>query len=190
MSFLVVPQGLHCDFACLMFSHLKHKPTQERVYEIISDAVVIEQEFLTEALPCNLIGMNCDLMKQYIEFVADRLLLELGCEKVRNLWLTHWGRVTHICVGNLTTIGSDNGLSPGRRQAIIWTNAGILLIRTLGTYFSEILGKIHSFSVKKMHLKMSSAKWRLFPLGLNELTWALIQYKNDLLPVKEIPLLR
>ena len=53
--------------------------------------------------------------------------------------LTHWGRVTHICVGKLTTIGSDNGLSPGRRQAIIWTNDGILLIRTLGTNFSEIL---------------------------------------------------
>ena len=54
--------------------------------------------------------------------------------------LTHWGRVTHICVSELTIIGSDNGLSPGRRQAIIWTNAGILLIRTLGTNVSEILG--------------------------------------------------
>ena len=53
-------------------------------------------------------------------------------------WLTHWGRVTHICVGKLTIIGSDNGLSPGRRQAIIWTNAGILLIWPLGTNFSEI----------------------------------------------------
>ena len=83
--------------------------------------------------------------------------------------LTHWGRVTHICVSKLTTIGSDNGLSPGRRQAIIWTNDGILLFRTLGTNFSEILSEIHSFSFKKMHLKMSSAKWRLFLLGLNEL---------------------
>ena len=72
--------------------------------------------------------------------------------------LTHWGRVTHICVSKLTIIGSDNGLSPGRRQAIIWTNAGILLIRTLGTNFSEILGEMHSFSFSKMHLKMSSAK--------------------------------
>ena len=85
------------------------------------------------------------------------------------LGLTHWGRVTHICVGNLTIIGSDNGLSPVRRQAIIWTNAGILLIRTLGTNFSEILGKINPFSVEKMYLKMSSAKGRLFSLGLNEL---------------------
>ena len=91
-------------------------------------------------------------------------------EMSRVVWgLTHWGRVTHICVVKLTTIGWDNGLSPGRRQAIIWTNAGILLIRTLGTNFSEILGEIHSFSFKKMRLKMSSAKWRLFGLGLNEL---------------------
>ena len=77
--------------------------------------------------------------------------------------------MAHICVSKLTIIGSDNGLSPGRRQAIIWTNAGILLIRTFGTHFSEILGEIHSFSFSKMHLKMSSAKWRLFVLGLNEL---------------------
>ena len=76
--------------------------------------------------------------------------------------------MTHICVGKLTTIGSDNGLSPGRRQAIIWTNAGILLIGPLGTNFSEISIGIQIFSFKKMHLKMSSAKWRLFSLGLNE----------------------
>ena len=75
-------QGLHCDFACLMFKHLVNKPPKSRVYEIIVDAVSIEQDFLTNALPCNLIGMNCDLMKQYIQFVADRLLVELGCEKV------------------------------------------------------------------------------------------------------------
>ena len=85
--------------------------------------------------------------------------------------LTHWGRVMHICISKLTIIGLDNGLSPGRRQAIIWTNVGISLIRTLGTNFSEILGEIHSFSFSKMHLKMSSAKWHLFGLGLNELKW-------------------
>ena len=72
--------------------------------------------------------------------------------------LTHWGQVTHICVGNLTIIGSDNGLSPGRHQAIIWTNAGILLIGLLGTNFSEILIRIQTFSFKKMHSKMSSGK--------------------------------
>ena len=86
-----------------------------------------------------------------------------------HLFKTHWGRVTHKCVSKLTIIGSDNGLSPGGRQAIIWTNAGILFIQTLGKNFSEILGEIHSFSFLKIHLKMSSAKWRLFGLGLNEL---------------------
>ena len=82
--------------------------------------------------------------------------------------LTHWDRVTHICVGNLTIIGSDNGLSPGRRQAIIWT-IGMLLTGSLGTNFSEILIGIQTFSFKKMHLKMSSAKWRPSCLGLNVL---------------------
>ena len=75
----------------------------------------------------------------------------------------------HICIGKQTIIGSDNGLSPGRRQAIIWTNAGILLIRTLGTNFSEILTEICASSFKKMHLKMLSVKWRPFCLGLNVL---------------------
>ena len=77
--------------------------------------------------------------------------------------------MTHISVDNLTIIGSDNGLSPGRRQAIIWTNAGILLIRTLGTNSSEILSEIRTFSFRKIHFKMSSAKWRPFCLGLNVL---------------------
>ena len=83
--------------------------------------------------------------------------------------LTQWGRVTHICVSKLTILGSDNGLSPDRRQAIIWTNAGILLIGPLRTNFSEMLIEIHTFSFKKMHLKMSSGKWWPFCLGLNVL---------------------
>ena len=83
------------------------------------------------------------------------------------LHLTHSGRLTHIC--KLIITGSDNGLSPERRQAIIWTFAGILLNGTLGTYFSQILSEIHAFSFKKMHLDMSSAKWRQFCLGLNVL---------------------
>ena len=78
--------------------------------------------------------------------------------------------MTHICVGKQTIIGSDNGLSPGRHQAIIGTNAGILLIGPLGTNFSEILIAIEAFSFKKMHLKILSAKWRPFCLGLNVLT--------------------
>ena len=83
--------------------------------------------------------------------------------------LTHCGRVTHICVSKLTIIVSDNGLSPRRRQAIIWTNAGILLIGPWGTKFSDILVGIFRVSFKKMHLKGSSAKWRPFCLGLNVL---------------------
>ena len=75
--------------------------------------------------------------------------------------------MTHICAGNVTIIGSDNGLSPGRRQAIIRTNAGILLIGSLGTNFSEILIEIQTFSLKKIRLKMSSAKCLPFCLGLN-----------------------
>ena len=77
--------------------------------------------------------------------------------------------MTHICVSKLTIIGSDNGLSPDRRQAIILTNAGILLIGPLGTNFSEILIEILTFSFKKMRLKGSSAKRRPFCLGLNVL---------------------
>ena len=80
--------------------------------------------------------------------------------------LIHWG---HICVSRLTIIGSDNGLSPGRRQAIIWTNAGILLIRPLETNFNEMLIEILAFSFMKMRLKVSSAKLRPFCLGLNAL---------------------
>ena len=75
-------EGLHCDFACLLFKHLKNKPSEKRIKSIIVDAVNIEKEFLTVALSVDLIGMNCGLMAQYIEFVADRLLLELGCSKV------------------------------------------------------------------------------------------------------------
>jgi len=78
-------EGLHCDFACLMFKHIIKKPTAERIIQIIKEAVVIEQEFLTEAIPVDMIGMNSGLMKQYIEFVADRLLLELNCPKVFNV---------------------------------------------------------------------------------------------------------
>lgn len=77
-------EGLHTDFACLMFKHLVQKPSAARVLAIVRDAVAIEQEFLTDALPVRLLGMNCELMAQYIEFVADRLLLDLIGEKHYN----------------------------------------------------------------------------------------------------------
>lgn len=79
-------EGLHCDFACLLYNnYLVNKLSADRVYEIIKDAVSIEQEFVTDALPVDLIGMNSRLMNQYIEFVADRLLVALGYSKIYNV---------------------------------------------------------------------------------------------------------
>lgn len=77
-------EGLHRDFACLLYTHLKHKPSQSKIHGIVADAVAIEKEYLTEALPVDMIGMNCRLMSQYIEFVADHLLVELKCDKLYN----------------------------------------------------------------------------------------------------------
>ena len=95
----------------------------------------------------------------------------------RNCWLlTHWGRVTHICVSKLTITSPDNDLSPGRRQAIIWTNAGILFIRTLGTNFSESFININTFWLKKVHFKMSSGRWQPSYIGLNVLNWCPSEY--------------
>ena len=88
--------------------------------------------------------------------------------------LNQWGRVTHLCASNLTSIGSDNGLSPGRHQTIIWTKNGILLIRPLGIKFRKIIIEMHTFSLKKMHLKLSFGKWRPFCLGLSVLKWRLV----------------
>lgn len=77
-------EGLHTDFACLLFSMLNQKISVAEVTQIITDAVVIEKEFITDALPVSLIGMNAEMMQQYIEFVADRLLVALGCPKAYN----------------------------------------------------------------------------------------------------------
>ena len=83
--------------------------------------------------------------------------------------LTHWGRVMHICVSNLTIISSNNGLSPDWHQDIIWSNTGMLLIGPSGTNFSVIQNEIYTFALKKMHLILSSAKRQPFCLGLNML---------------------
>ncbi len=77
-------EGLHCDFACLLYSMLNEKLSEKTVQDIIADAVEMEKEFVTDALPVALIGMNAKLMAQYIEFVADRLLIALGCAKIYN----------------------------------------------------------------------------------------------------------
>ena len=77
-------EGLHTDFACLLFKHLRNKPSEQEIHDLISGAVEFEQEFVSEALPVSLIGMNANMMKQYIEFVADRLLIELGMAPIYN----------------------------------------------------------------------------------------------------------
>tara|TARA_Y100000389_G_C17455038_1_gene517555 strand:+ start:1504 stop:2343 length:840 start_codon:yes stop_codon:yes gene_type:complete len=86
-------EGLHTDFACLIYSMLENKIPEEKIQEIIEGAVSVEKKFIIESLPCSLIGMSADLMQTYIEFVADRLLVELGCEKRWNVqnpfeWMT------------------------------------------------------------------------------------------------------
>uniref|UniRef100_A0A8C5D6W3 Ribonucleoside-diphosphate reductase subunit M2 n=1 Tax=Gadus morhua TaxID=8049 RepID=A0A8C5D6W3_GADMO len=112
-------EGLHCDFACLMFKHLVNKPSEKTVSNLIKDAVAIEQEFLTVALPVKLIGMNCDMMKQYIEFVADRLMLELGFNKIykvenpfdfmENISLEGKTNFFEKCVGEYQRMGVMSG---------------------------------------------------------------------------------
>ncbi len=85
-SFINRDEGLHCDFAIhLVNNHLENKPTEKRIREILLEAVKIEKEFITESLPVSLIGMNGNLMKQYIEYVADQLLLKLNCKKEFNV---------------------------------------------------------------------------------------------------------
>ena len=108
----------------------------------------------------------CSHRKVWFEYIE---LLGSKVSQCMTITLTHWGRVTHICVSKLTIIASDNDLLPGRRQAIIWTSAGILLIGPLGTNFSEIWIAIITFSFKKMCLKVSSAKWQPCCLDLNVL---------------------
>ncbi len=83
-EFISRDEGLHCDFACLLLSALRNPPSHQTILDIITDAVLVEKEFITEALPVDLIGMNCRLMSQYIEFVADRLLVAMGLKKHYN----------------------------------------------------------------------------------------------------------
>jgi ribonucleoside-diphosphate reductase beta chain len=84
-EFIARDEGMHTDFACLLYSKIKHKLSKARVNKIIKEAVKIEKNFITKALPCELIGMNATLMSQYIEFVADRLLVQLGYPKLFNV---------------------------------------------------------------------------------------------------------
>ena len=118
---------------------------------------------------------HCKNALQTLHVFAHKKLTVAPIDMPETSYLTHWGRVTHICVSNPTIIGSDNGLSPSRRQAIIWTNVGLLLIRPLGTNFSEMLIEIHIFSFKKMYFKWWSGKWRPFCPGLNVLRLCVVK---------------
>ena len=133
--------------------------------------VVIAKGHGLSPIWCQAITSTNVEFKKKKSWILVNLLLRNSLSKIwmkyTNL-LTHSGRMIGICVGYLTIIGSDNGLSPHRRQAIIWTNAGILLIGPLGTIFGEILSKILTFSFTQMHLKLSSAKRQ--PVCLNVLT--------------------
>ena len=119
-------------------------------------ATTIDENFINITFPCQSMSKQASWCSE-----SSCRQHKTGCG------LTHWGRVTHICVSKLTNTGSDNGLSPERHQAIIRPNAGIFLIRPIATNFGEILIEIQTFSSKKIRLKMSSAKCCLFRLGLN-----------------------
>ena len=106
------------------------------------------------------------LLKQGCLVSKNALWIKFYANLFLRLQLTHWGHLMHLCASKLTIIGSDNAFSPEQCQAIIWTNAGILLIGPLWTNFSEIFIEILTFSLKKIHLKMLSVKWQPFCLGL------------------------
>ena len=78
-------EGLHTDFACLLYSRLEHPLPEATAHRVVADAVALERDFCCEALSCALVGMNADLMSQYIDFVADRLLVALGYQKLYNV---------------------------------------------------------------------------------------------------------
>ena len=126
--------------------------------------------FTWKALLCMLLLVHCLIdPNQLYSHVHTHICVVSNRSRTIERIPAHWGRVTHICISKLVIIASDNGLSPGRRQAIIWTSVGIFLIKPLGTNFSEILIVIITLSFTKMRLKVSSAKWRLCCLGLNVL---------------------
>ena len=84
-EFIARDEGLHTDFACLLYKYINHKIRRHKLVEIVGEAIEIEKEFICESLPCKLLGMNADLMKQYIEYVADRLVVQLGYSKIYNV---------------------------------------------------------------------------------------------------------
>ena len=134
--------------------------------------------------------MQESIINQWLAMVNIVFIRENQCSSCQSSVNSHWAWVMHICVGNLTIIGSDNGLSPGWRQAIIWTNAGILLIGPIGTHLSEILIEILTFSFKKMHLNVSAVKSQPFCLSLNVLTTFILPHSAISLLLSMIPALK
>ena len=130
----------------------------------------------TGILSIGLLGMKFnEILIKIPQFLFKKMHLKMSSARYYSFCLklnvlTLWGRVTHICVNKLTIIGSDNGLSPERHQAIIWTNVGILLVGPLRTNFTEFSIKIHTFSFKRIHFKRSFEKWRPSCLSLNVLS--------------------
>ena len=116
-----------------------------------SDSHILQVLVLVLVLVNLVLAPALIIMPKY-EIISGEENIHLISIVIMENTLAHWGRITHICVGKLTTTGWDNGLSPGRRQATIWTNAGILLIGPLGTNLSDKLIEIYTFPFKKMHL--------------------------------------
>ena len=135
----------------------------------------VDSSFIADSLrPIHTATFTPAYRNKYWEHRGAITPIKVLCEDIGAACpITHWGQVTHICVRKLTIIGSDNGLSPDRRQAIIWTNAGILLIRTLGTNFSEILSEVRAFSFKKMDLHCSNMACNTCPINSPKSLWSL-----------------
>ena len=155
----LVSVGANVRLAMKWLSLIRHAYT---VYDSLRyrSSTLTSADLLSIGPGTNFSGISIKVLN----FDFTKIHLQMSSAKCRSFCsgfnvLTHWSWVTHICACKLIIIGSDNGLSPGRRQAIMWTNPGILLIQTLETNFSEIWSKIHPFWFYKMHLKMSSAKW-------------------------------
>lgn len=115
-------EGMHQDFACLLYSYIENKVPEERVHEIIKEAVDIEKEFITDAIPCDLINMNADLMKQYIEFVANRLLGSLKCSPI---WKDENGKPVACPFKFMENLGQDNKSNFFERRVSEYQRAGV-----------------------------------------------------------------
>ena len=162
------------DTRCLLFNLLWHSAATwhwrswSTLVQVMACCLTAPSHYLNQCWSV-INGFLCGPHQRSISQEVFKISIHILIMNLKHTRLTHWGQVKHICISNLTIIGSDNGLSPGRRQAIIWANAGILLNRLLGTNFSDILIAIYTLSFKKMKFKQWSEKWQPFCLSLNVL---------------------